>query len=118
VLFRSLETETEHGDRGLSAYINGSANADDSVERMKAFTPAANPNPIAQPASNVGRLLASNCFQCHGTLGMGGFDRIRGDAGDLREYLNRPARSDIMAAHAQGYTPAQINAIVAYLNQN
>ena len=65
-----------------------------------------------------GRLLASNCFQCHGTLGRGGFDNIRGgEAGEVREYLGKTASADIMAAHAQGYTPAQLDAIVKYLNQ-
>ena len=49
---------------------------------------------------------------------MGGFDRIRGgDAGEIREYLTRSANSSIMAAHAQGYTTAQLNAIIAYLQQ-
>lgn len=65
-----------------------------------------------------GRLLASNGFQCHGTLGRGGFDNIRGgEAGEVREYLGKTASADIMAAHAQGYTPAQLDAIVKYLNQ-
>ena len=65
-----------------------------------------------------GRLLASNCFQCHGTGGVGGFDRIRGsDAAEVRDYLRKSARSDIMAAHAQGYTSAQLDAIIAYLKQ-
>ena len=65
-----------------------------------------------------GRLLASNCFQCHGTLGRGGFDNIRGgEAGEVREYVGKTASADIMAAHAQGYTPAQLDAIVKYLNQ-
>jgi hypothetical protein len=74
--------------------------------------------PVAQPASTAGRLLASNCFQCHGTLGRGGFDNIRGgEAGEVREYLGKTASGDIMAAHAQGYTPAQLDAIVKYLNQ-
>jgi mono/diheme cytochrome c family protein len=76
---------------------------------------------VAQPASTEGRLLASNCFQCHGTGGMGGFERIRGgEVDEVREYRDlarRPARSDIMAAHAQGYTDAQIAAIVQYLKQ-
>lgn len=64
------------------------------------------------------RLLASNGFQCHGTLGRGGFDNIRGgEAGEVREYLGKTASADIMAAHAQGYTPAQLDAIVKYLNQ-
>ena len=74
-----------------------------------------------QPANTEGRLLASNCFQCHGTGGMGGFEGIRGgEADEVRKYRDlaaSPARGDIMAAHAQGYTDAQIAAIVTYLKQ-
>ncbi len=73
---------------------------------------------ISQPASTAGRLLASNCFQCHGTLGRGGFESIRGsDAAEVVEYLRKPADSSIMAAHAQGYTTAQLQSIVNYLQQ-
>lgn len=73
---------------------------------------------VPQPADPTGRLLASNCFQCHGTGGTGGFDRIRGgDAAETVEFLRRPAGSSIMAAHAQGYTREQLEAIVAYLRQ-
>lgn len=73
---------------------------------------------IQQPANTSGRLLASNCFQCHGTLGRGGFDSIRGsDASEVVEYLRKPADSSIMAAHAQGYTTAQLQSIVNYLQQ-
>ena len=71
-----------------------------------------------QPVNADARLLASNCFQCHGTNGTGGFENIRGEAGEVREYRDlarRPAGSDIMAAHAQGYTDAQIAQIIAYL---
>ena len=79
---------------------------------------AAATSTFSQPANTNGRLLASNCFQCHGTGGVGGFERIRGgEAHEIREYLGRAASSSIMAAHAQGYTPAQIDAIVAYLQQ-
>ena len=71
-----------------------------------------------QPANTAGRLLASNCFQCHGTMGTGGFDNIRGsDAKDVLKYLTKTANKDIMAAHAQGYTQAQLQSIVAYLQQ-
>lgn len=74
--------------------------------------------PINQPANTNGRLLASNCFQCHGTGGTGGFANIRGsEAAEVIAYLTRPASSDIMAAHAQGYTRAQLEAIIAYLQQ-
>ena len=73
---------------------------------------------LTQPTNTTGRLLASNCFQCHGTGGVGGFDRIRGgNATEIREYLSRSANSSIMAAHAQGYTTAQLNAIITYLQQ-
>jgi hypothetical protein len=73
------------------------------------------------PVNADARLLASNCFQCHGTNGSGGFESIRGDeAGEVREYRNlgqAPANRDIMAAHAQGYTDEQITLIVRHLQQ-
>lgn len=72
---------------------------------------------VSQPANTAGRLLASNCFQCHGTGGLGGFDKIRGNASEVKEYLGKTASGDIMAAHAQGYTSAQLDAIIAYLQQ-
>lgn len=76
------------------------------------------PAVYTQPVNTQGRLLASNCFQCHGTGGVGGFDKIRGsEAAEVREFLSKPAGSDIMAAHAQGYTTAQLNSIIAYLQQ-
>jgi hypothetical protein len=65
---------------------------------------------------NDQRLLASNCFQCHGTLGTGGFDKIRGSqASELLEFMTKTANRDIVAAHAQGDTPEQLNKIVACL---
>ncbi len=74
-----------------------------------------------QPANTQGRLLASNCFQCHGTGGSGGFESIRGgEADEVRKYRGlaaQPARANIMAAHAQGYTDAQIAAVITYLQQ-
>jgi len=79
---------------------------------------ASSPAPTAQPNRTEGRLLASNCYQCHGTLGRGGFEEIRGEsAKELLEYQRKPASGDIMAAHAQGYTPEQLRKIAAYLQQ-
>lgn len=72
---------------------------------------------VSQPTNTAGRLLASNCFQCHGTGGMGGFEKIRGDAAEVKKYLSKPANGDIMTAHAQGYTSAQLDAIITYLQQ-
>lgn len=80
-------------------------------------TPTTPTQPISVANAN-GRLLASNCFQCHGTEGTGGFESIRGEsAAELKEFLTKSANSNIMAAHAQGYTVAQLDAIAAYLNQ-
>ena len=73
---------------------------------------------VSQPRSTEGRLLASNCFQCHGTFGTGGFENIRGsEASEVLEFMTKNASKDIMAAHAQGYTPAQLQKIIAYLQQ-
>jgi mono/diheme cytochrome c family protein len=73
---------------------------------------------VAQPPNTEGRLLASNCYQCHGTLGLGGFDKIRGsEADEVLEFMTKTASKDIMAAHAQGYTTEQLKKIIAYLQQ-
>lgn len=72
---------------------------------------------VAVPSTD-GRLLASNCTQCHGTLGTSGFGEIRGsDSSELTEFATKTANGNIMAAHAQGYTPEQLLAIAAYLRQ-
>ena len=85
---------------------------------VEAEATASSPAPTAQPTRTEGRLLASNCYQCHGTLGRGGFEEIRGEsAKELLEYQRKPAAGDIMAAHAQGYTPEQLRKIAAYLQQ-
>ena len=77
-------------------------------------------NPLPPTGENTdGRLLASNCFQCHGTNGSGGVDKIMGESdlyGELQEYLSGTEDPDsIMAAHVKGYTPEQLQAIADYL---
>ena len=104
------------------AACGGGGGGGESSDTDKSVTTPATPvtttAPISQPANTSGRLLASNCFQCHGTGGTGGFESIRGsEASEVLEYLTRPASSDIMAAHAQGYTRAQLEAIIAYFQQ-
>jgi len=78
----------------------------------------------AQTTSNVpnGRLLASNCFQCHGTNGKGpGFDRLAGQSAssiynDLKEFQSGQEGNGIMARHAMGYTDAQLQALSQWLS--
>lgn len=68
-----------------------------------------------------GRLLASNCFQCHGTNGKGpGFDRLAGQSAnsiysDLKEFQSGKEGNGIMARHALGYTDAQLRELANWL---
>jgi cytochrome subunit of sulfide dehydrogenase len=70
----------------------------------------------------AGRLLASNCFQCHGTNGKGpGFDAINGKSvGEiykkLKEFQAGKEGNGIMAKHALGYTDAQMVALDKWLS--
>ena len=76
----------------------------------------------AQTTSNTGRLLASNCFQCHGTNGKGpGFDKLAGKSAselykDLAEFRNGQEGSGIMTKHALGYSDAQLRELAQYLS--
>lgn len=77
----------------------------------------------AQVTIPNGRLLASNCFQCHGTNGKGpGFDRIAGKSAselyrELKEYQSGDEGNGLMAKHAWGYTDAQLRALSQYLSR-
>ena len=72
---------------------------------------------VGQP----GRLLASNCFQCHGTNGKGpGFDSLAGKSSseiykELKELASGKEGSGIMAKHAMGYTDTQLLALSSWL---
>lgn len=64
-----------------------------------------------------GRLLASNCFQCHGTNGKGSaFDPLAGLSASetykkLKELKSGKEGDGIMARHAMIYTDAQLQQI-------
>lgn len=68
-----------------------------------------------------GQLLASNCFQCHGTNGRG-MESLAGESAreileELDEMRREPAGKDIMNVHAQGYTPEQLGQIADYFSK-
>ncbi len=90
--------------------------------RVTVTSPTA-PPPPPPPSSEIhpGRLLASNCFQCHGTNGSGGFDRIQGSTevlSELRKFASgEEDPTGIMAAHAVGYTDEQLQLIADYLSK-
>lgn len=96
----------------------GSAAASVSVSAGTAAAPAPSTS-----VSGSGRLLASNCAQCHGTNGSGGFEALRGkSASDIynelkEEAANLAVGNEIMDAHAKGYTDAQMRAIADFLSK-
>lgn len=70
----------------------------------------------------TGRLLASNCFQCHGTNGSGGFDKLAGESmseiyGELKEFAGgKEDPNSVMAGHATGFSDAQMKLIATYFS--
>jgi len=83
-----------------------------------AVVPAAQAQPV-----DGGRLLASNCFQCHGTNGVnGGFDTLAGKSQDellheLDEMRRKAPGSNIMIPHARGYTSNDLYWITLYFSK-
>jgi cytochrome subunit of sulfide dehydrogenase len=77
----------------------------------------------AQVTIPNGRLLASNCFQCHGTNGRGpGFDSLAGKPAselfrELKEFQTGEEGGGLMGKHAWGYTDAQLQALSQYLSR-
>lgn len=71
---------------------------------------------VGQP----GRLLASNCFQCHGTNGKGSaFDPLAGLSASetykkLKEMQLGKEGNGIMPRHAMVYTDAQLQQIASW----
>ena len=70
----------------------------------------------------VGRLLASNCFQCHGTNGRSstGFETLAGKSAseiynELRE-MQFKSNPNIMEVHARGYSDTQLRQLSQYFS--
>ena len=78
---------------------------------------------FGQTPADGGRLLASNCFQCHGTHGVkGGFDSLAGKSqkellDDLKEMRLKAAGSNLMSPHARGYTNNDLYWIAYYFSK-
>lgn len=81
-----------------------------------ALATAASQVAFAEPSA--GRLLASQCAQCHATNGTGGFEAIAGEnaASLYEELLEMKARpvENIMDRQARGYTYEQLWLIAEY----
>lgn len=75
----------------------------------------------ASTLDHPGRLLASNCFQCHGTNGHG-MAGLAGKSssdiyGDMYEMQLKPSGSHIMVVNAKGYTTTQLKLIADYFSR-
>lgn len=76
--------------------------------------------PAHAQVAQSGRLLASNCFQCHGTNGKGpGFDRLAGKSAkdiysELKSFSSGKEGDGIMSKHAMGYSDEQLKQIAAW----
>ena len=70
----------------------------------------------------AGRLLASNCFQCHGTNGAGpGFDKLAGKSSselynEMKKFQSGAEGNGIMAKHSMAYTDAQLRLLANWLS--
>jgi cytochrome subunit of sulfide dehydrogenase len=69
-----------------------------------------------------GRVLASNCFQCHGTNGYAGELKIAGEGAseiisELNEMKSKNPQKNIMNAHARAYTTEEIKIIANYISK-
>lgn len=79
-------------------------------------------SPVAAAAEPpVGRLLAANCAQCHGTNGRGpGFERLAGRSSrslyaELKDMQAGKEGDGLMSRHAMGYSDAQLRQLADYL---
>ncbi len=69
----------------------------------------------------AGRLLASNCFQCHGTNGQGpGFDSLSGKSAKellekMQSFRSGKEGAGLMTKHALGYTDDQLRQLASWL---
>jgi sulfide dehydrogenase cytochrome subunit len=75
---------------------------------------------LAEPPA--GRLLASQCFQCHGTNGQarGDIDSLAGESyreilEEMMEMKYEAGENDIMHSQARGYSDEQLVDIAIYL---
>ncbi len=91
-------------------------------EKSESQSVAAEPFTKAGNIDLPGRLLASNCFQCHGTNGYAGELKIGEQSAssiisDMNEMRTKTPGSNIMNVHARAYTTEEIKLIANYISQ-
>jgi cytochrome c553 len=105
----------------LGLVISGPALAGKRKTRSTTTTTVSTYTSGAATLNHPGRLLASNCFQCHGTNGHG-MEGLAGESvseisEELYEMQRETIGTDIMHVYAQGFTDEQIGLIADYLSK-
>ncbi|MCF6254469.1 MAG: hypothetical protein L3J38_06955 [Thiomicrorhabdus sp.] len=87
----------------------GDDDDDDDYSRVEVYIPVAQYTPV------TGRLLASQCAQCHGTNGysVNSWDRLVG-SDDIAREMYEYSTAHIMGAQTIGYTPSEISEVSYY----
>lgn len=98
---------------------------DELLNADKENADAVSEAPVTLKAGSIdlpGRLLASNCFQCHGTNGYAGELKIGEQSAssiisDINEMKTKDPRANIMNVHARAYTAEEIQLIADYISK-
>lgn len=110
---------------GLLFLVAFSCSKDQLKEMSNEETVASTNQTVTLKAGAIdlpGRVLASNCFQCHGTNGYAGELKIGEQSAssiisDINEMKTKDPRSNIMIVHAKAYTDEEIKLIATYISQ-
>lgn len=125
---------SEEGDDEHDEHDEGSEEGESDEQESDAIGSDTGADVVINPASSApmaaasggypdgARLLAAQCFQCHGTEGIsvGGIESLREESNEIAEELFEMKYSgqldDIMHRHAMGYSDAEIRSIAAYFS--
>jgi len=95
---------------------------DDDYDEDTSSTPVTDYTPVSAYTVSPGRLLASQCAQCHGTDGqsVNSWDSLSGESAaelieEMMEFKSGAKSEPIMEAQAHGYSDAEISSLAAWL---
>ncbi|MCG6202607.1 c-type cytochrome [Psychromonas antarctica] len=102
--------------------VDDQYDSDQDNDGVNDNSPVTTYTPVSAYTPKVGRLLASQCFQCHGTNGnsTNDWDSIAGESvseivEEMQEFKSGEEDEPIMAAQAHGYSDAEISALAEWL---
>ncbi len=110
---------SDGGDKDDNDRYNPTNSTNSSQTNSSQTNSGQNQNVLTVPSA--GRLLASQCAQCHGTDGISvsGIDSLAGESGEILEEMfemKAENRNRVMHLQAKGYTDAQIREIATYFS--